>query len=406
MPDHPLPFDHFVVGVNYWPQRSAMYWWKNFSAGEVQREFEQIKELSLEAVRISLLWEDFQPERQRVDVKQMNNLERVLQLADDLGLRVVPVLFTGHMSGCNWLPYWATEIGDNPSRFTTIVNDSVANRFTRHIFSDPAMVEAQELQARVLAGAFAQHPAILFWDLGNESSNVVLPPSEEVAAQWANRLGEAIHSAASGALVSCGLHSQDLEADRRLSPLSMAESNDFLCMHGYSVYASWAKAPLDSDVCPFLSILTESLGRKPVLFEEFGVCTAEQGAAGHFVDIATRGGRLHQYLAGEDEAATYYEEVLEKLWNAGSLGAFAWCWADYDPALFGAPPLNTHVHERSFGLIRADGSPKPMAEVIQRVARERRPLRPLPEARRFSGLESYYRDLPRSLTDRFQEFSP
>ncbi|MGH2470122.1 MAG: hypothetical protein ACRDGF_08610, partial [Chloroflexota bacterium] len=148
MPDQPLPFDHFVLGVNYWPQRSAMYWWKNFSVDEVEREFEQIKGLNLEAVRISLLWEDFQPERQRVDVKQMNNLERVLQIADDLKLRVVPVLFTGHMSGCNWLPHWATEIGDNPSRFATIVNDSVANRFTRPLFSEPAMVEAQELQAR------------------------------------------------------------------------------------------------------------------------------------------------------------------------------------------------------------------------------------------------------------------
>ncbi len=401
-----LPFDHFLLGVNYWPKRKAMYWWKNFSVDEVHQEFEQIKDLNLEVVRISLLWEDFQPERYRVDVKQMNNLERVLEIADDLKLRIVPTLFTGHMSGYNWLPHWVTEMGDNQSRFPIVTNDSVTNRRIKSIFADPAILEAQLLLAGNLADAFAKHPALLFWDLGNETSNVDLPPSEELAAEWGNRLAEAIRSANPKALVSCGCHSEDIDKDRRIGPVTMAESNDFLCMHGYSIYASWAKSPLDSDVCPFLNIVTESLGGKPVLFEEFGVCTAPPGRPSGYVDIATRAGTLHQYFAAEDEAATYYEEVLEKLWAAGSLGAFAWCYADYDQSLWGAPPCDTHLHERSFGLVRADGSLKPMAEVIQRFGAERRAIKPLPAEKRYSGIDSFYRELPHSLTERFQEFRP
>src|SRR5579883_1385853 len=406
MPAAPEPWDHFVVGVNYWPKRKAMYWWKYFSADEVVQEFEQIKELHLEAVRFALLWEDFQPERYRVDVKQMNNLEKVLQIADDLKLRCVPTLFTGHMSGYNWLPHWALDVASpNQTRFPIVSNETVVDRAVRPLFADPAMLEAQELQARTLAEAFGQHPAILFWDLGNETSNVEIPASEEQAAEWAGRLAEAIHAGHSDALVSCGLHAEDLEHDRRLSPFTMAESNDFLCMHGYSIYASWAKAPLDSDVCPFLCILTESMGGKPVLFEELGICTAEPGAAGHFVDIPTRAGVLHQYFASEDEAAAYYEETLEKLHAAGALCAFAWCYGDYDDSLFGAPPCNTHLHERSFGLVRADGSLKPAAEVVQRFAAERRPIRRLPAEKLYSGMDGYYRELPHSLTERFQEFS-
>jgi len=32
----------FVLGVNYWPRRKAMYWWSQFEAGEVREEFEII----------------------------------------------------------------------------------------------------------------------------------------------------------------------------------------------------------------------------------------------------------------------------------------------------------------------------------------------------------------------------
>ncbi|HLY64927.1 MAG TPA: cellulase family glycosylhydrolase [Chloroflexota bacterium] len=400
-----LPWERFLLGVNYWPVRKAMYWWKYFSADEVRQDFELIKQLNLEAVRFSLLWEDFQPERYKIDVRQMNNLERVLEIADDLKLRCVPTLFTGHMSGYNWLPHWALELGgDNQTPFPIVSNEAVVNRQVKSIFSDPAMVEAQELQARTLAEAFAKHPAVLFWDLGNETSNVEVPRDEETAVTWGSRMAEAIKGAAGEALVSCGLHAEDLEKNRHLSPATMAESNDFLCMHGYSVYSSWAKDKLDSDVCPFLNILTESMGGKPVLFEEFGICTAAPGASGYFADLQTRAGVLHQYFASEDEAAGYYEEVLDKLWNAGSLGAFAWSFGDYDSSLFGAPPCNTHLHERSFGLVRADGSLKPMAEVLQRFAAEPKPIRPLAPERLYSGMDDYYRELPHSLTERFQDF--
>src|SRR5438105_2266360 len=176
MPD---PWGHFLIGVNYWPKRKAMYWWKHFWAPEVVEEFEQIKELNVEAVRFFLLWEDFQPERYRVDVKQMNNLERVLQIADDLKLRCVPTLFTGHMSGYNWLPHWALDLAAaNQTRFPIVSNETVVDRGVRSMFADESMLEAQALQARTLADAFGDHPAILYWDLGNAPSCVDLPDSE------------------------------------------------------------------------------------------------------------------------------------------------------------------------------------------------------------------------------------
>jgi hypothetical protein len=44
--------ERFMLGVNYWPRRKAMYWWSDFDAGEVREEFSVIKEIGMDLVRI------------------------------------------------------------------------------------------------------------------------------------------------------------------------------------------------------------------------------------------------------------------------------------------------------------------------------------------------------------------
>jgi hypothetical protein len=77
---------------------------------------------------------------------------------------------------------------------------------------------------------------------------------------------------------------------------------------------------------------------------------------------------LPQYLASEEEAALYYAQVLERLAATGAAGAYAWCYADYAPELYVRAPFDRAVRERSFGLIRSDGSEKPAVEVIRAFA--------------------------------------
>jgi hypothetical protein len=45
----------FTLGVNYWPRRKAMYWWSDFTVGEVREEFALIAGLGLTLVRVFLL---------------------------------------------------------------------------------------------------------------------------------------------------------------------------------------------------------------------------------------------------------------------------------------------------------------------------------------------------------------
>jgi hypothetical protein len=105
--------------------------------------------------------------------------------------------------------------------------------------------------------------------------------------------------------------------------------------------------------------------------QEFGLCTAPPGTAGSsFIDDFL-GNPRPQYLASEEEAATYYRSVLRRLVETGAAGAYAWCFGDYDTRLVARPPLATAVRERTFGLVRADGTEKPAAKVFREVRKAR-----------------------------------
>jgi|SRR5579884_1523874 len=45
-----------------------------------------------------------------------------------------------------------------------------------------------------------------------------------------------------------------------------------------------------------------------------------------------------------------------------------WCYSDYEPALWQSPPLDLAGHERTFGLWRSDGSPKPSVAAVAAFA--------------------------------------
>jgi len=118
---------------------------------------------------------------------------------------------------------------------------------------------------------------------------------------------------------------------------------------------------------PFSCALTAELaatGRAP-LMQEFGLCTAPQGAVGRTITDDFLGAPRSQYLASEHEGAAYYEAVLNGLVKMGAAGAYAWSYGDYDARLFDRAPLATAIRERTFGLVRADGSEKPAAGVFR-----------------------------------------
>jgi endo-1,4-beta-mannosidase len=321
-----------------------MSWWSKFDLAEVEADFGRIAACGLDSVRMFLTWEDFQPAPDRVDRWMLERLVEVADLAGGLGLALIPTLFTGHMSGVNWIPTWALGGSSRDPRFRVVSGGRVVDTGLRNWYTDSAVGDGQVLFAAEAAAALAGHEAVWAWDLGNENSNCVIPPTRSAARAWLARLSSAIHSADATALVTVGLHMEDLEEDRRLGPPEASEACDLLSMHGYPIYARWADGPADHQVLPFLARVTHWLGEgRDLVFSEFG---------------------LPSLVVEDDAGAAYTARALEGLRRAGCLGALLWCYSDYDPALWESPPFDLAPHERSFGLWRADGSPKPAVAAV------------------------------------------
>ena len=389
-----------------------MQMWQRFDPGEIAEDMARIAELGLDSVRFFLRWADFQPEAGRMDLTMLGRLERVMELVAAAKLRAMPTLFCGHMSGVNWLPSWTLDRSRPNGRFRTITESGELPYGAGDIYTGPLLV-AQRLHAREAGNALRGHPALIAWDLGNEFSNLCEPKSAADAREWSRTLTDDLRQA-SGHPVTGGIHGEDLSRDRNIRPSSIAEPWAFATMHGYSVYSDFARSRTDASVVPFLAELTASLSRKPVLFSEFGnpTCPARKRSPYDRVplpdepplpSIAADDPEFAAYAClDETEMAAYATAVLDGLHRDGRLGGYWWCWADYHDDLRHTAPFDRAPHELTFGVLRADGTMKPVANALSTFARE---ARTVVEANDSTLAEdAYYTALPRSQYDAYARY--
>ena len=347
----------FELGVNYWPRKSAMYMWREFDIGEVRDDLAHMAAIGFDVVRFFALTQDFLPGPTTVDTKNVARLVEVCRAANDAGLKSIPTVIVINMSGKFWWPEWMIDSAGKP----------------RDLFSNPELLRAQSALAGSIASALAGDESIRAFDLSNEIDDAQVPQTREGGQLWTKTLASTIRRAAPGVPIQVGSHLLSLTTQNNMRIDDVAQVTDEDVMHAYPLYCDVARSFLDPELVPFSCALTAALsGRdRPTLMQEFGLCTAPQGAPGQTITDDFLGNPLSQYLASEDEAATYYEEVLDRLVKTGASGAYAWCYGDYDPQIFDRPPISTAIRERTFGIVRADGSEKPAADVFRRFKTKR-----------------------------------
>lgn len=368
----------FILGVNYWPRRKAMYWWSNFEEAEVRQEFALIRDLGLTLVRIFLLWDDWQPAPDSVNLEALDNLGKVVAAAADSGLQLDVTFFTGHMSGPNWAPGWMLLPDELPAPHARqlVSGGRVVDCAYRNPYADPLVVDAAELLVRTVVERLKGNPAVGVWNLGNEPDLFAWPPDAVTGRDWVRRMTGLIHELDPGTPVTCGLHTANLLEDNNLRVHEVFSETDLAVMHGYPMYVPWANGPLDVDFVPYLCALTSALSGKPTLMEEFGGCTVGPGEPSAVWQWQAYGQERQQFMASETALAAHIDEVLPRLVEVGATGAVVWCFADYAPDLWDRPPCLESRHERFFGLVRPDGSLKPHAESLRNFAASKPVVRP------------------------------
>ena len=401
----------FILGVNYWPRKKAMYWWSNFDAGEVREEFSIINDIGLNVVRLFLLWDDFQPDPGSVASEQIDNLATVADVAAEKGLGLDVTFFTGHMSGPNWSPRWLLGGELPPSAHQHWLRDVVSqgkrvDQGYRNMFHDEMALSATRLLLKTVVSKLKDHPGIWMWNLGNEPDLFAWPHSSDEGAAWVKEMVTLIKSIDPHHPVTIGLHGDGLHRDNGLRIDKVYAHTDVAVMHSYPMYTSWARQPLDPDFVPFTCALTAALCGKPVLMEEFGGCTALPGEATYVMKwTETNGRERDQFMASEEDLAEFLRLTLPKLQHSGATGAMLWCYADYIPELWDLPPCQNARHERFFGLVRPDGSLKPHAKVIQEFAATKPQVQPLPEYAKLAVYpDEFYKEPLGYLVDLYQQY--
>ena len=168
-------------------------------------------------------------------------------------------------------------------------------------------------------------------------------------------------------------------------------------MHAYPLYSDVARSFLDPELVPFSCALTAALSRDRAANAHAGIRTVHRAAGQAAVarsPTISWDGRVPSIWRLKTRRRRTTRRCCERLVQTGAAGAYAWCYGDYDEALFDRPPFATAIRERTFGLVRADGSEKPAVEVF-RTFRKRRDAgmihpSPVPSAADVSA-DEYYR---------------
>jgi len=359
----------FLLGLHYWPRTKGLEFWKAFDAEEIGKDFARIRALGAQAVSLPLIWEDFQTRPDLVSDVALRQLDAVFDLAAANRLKVLPVLFSGHQCGVNWLPWWTLrDEQDDADPLPRRVSIGMrVRRRVRDLLADPAMLRAQVNLLREVVPRYRDHPALWGWCVGSELGRVVEPTNREAMWLWNALIGGEVKrlDPRHPALYTVG--AEDLLRDR-IRPDDMSAPEDMVGLRVRDM------GPDPQEVL-FVANLAGHLAARRVLAMDLGRPMVSRGAESRFEDYHE--GQTHRtaYLVSEEQAAEYLGETLSGLWEGGAAGAFVYCYSDVAADVCERPPFDERLPERSFGLLRADGSEKPAAAAFRAFARQRRPLR-------------------------------
>ncbi|RLG75684.1 MAG: glycoside hydrolase family 42, partial [Thermoprotei archaeon] len=308
----------FLLGVNYWPRKTNIRMWRDWDEDAVREDVEAMKKMGIRVVRFFLKNEDFADERGLPRGEALDKLGRFLDILGDAGIAGFATFLVGHMSGENWPIPWTT--------FEDLYKPDSIEKTCRFV--------------ETVVSRFREHRAVAGWILSNELSLVKRARSSEEALALLRAFVGTVKRIDPKHVVSSG----DIPWSYLQETPIVKNLVDYVGPHLYLYDVD--KVRHGYTYAAMLELFSDG-GAAPVILEEFGFST---------------------YQFSEESHARFINEILYTALAHGASGAFIWCFSDFPHE--SDPPYEWRPLELGFGLVRADGSLKPAAEVVERFAAE------------------------------------
>jgi len=349
----------FQLGCNYWASHAGTAMWRDWQPEVVDADFAKLAAQGIQLLRIFPLWPDFQPitllrgggghpvemrmgeaplpfdavGQAGVSAEMLSRFDTFCMLAQRHGLQLIVGLVTGWMSGRLFVPP-ALE-GLDP-------------------ITDPLSLSWQIKFIRTLVEHARNQPAIAAWDLGNECNCMGQASTRAAAYLWTASIANAIRATDASRPVISGMHSLTAPVGNTGNVWlidDQAELTDILTTHPYPYWVRHTRNDPVDTLRTSLHATAETrfysdLGGKPCFAEEIGT--------------------MGPMVAGDEVSANFARVNLFSLW-ANDCRAFLW-WCAHDQTELAHAPYDWNGVELELGLLRNDGTPKPVLREMSAFA--------------------------------------
>jgi len=284
------------------------YWGNEWD--KVEEDFQEMKELSANVVRIHLQLGKFMLSPEKPNKSALRQLKKVLILAKKLNLRLD---ITG--LGCylkQYVPDWYDKLGEKErwnvqAKFWEAIAKVCANNpviFCYDLMNEPVVPVDKRESGNWLGGDFAGYYYVQFITLNQENR-----PRQEIARQWIRQLKTAIRKYDTRSFITVGMLPSSMknnEFNSGFNPKEIGDELDIICVHIY---------PKSGELQKSMETLREYSVGKPIVIEEMFPLNCSINDLGKFIDDSKQfaSGRIGFYWGKKPEEYNGSKEIADIL---------------------------------------------------------------------------------------------